>query len=43
LKEADMDIAFIEKPYVYHNNVTEVSQKYRINASGHKRKRAAGH
>jgi hypothetical protein len=41
MKEAHMDIALIQEPYVYQNQVTEISRKYRIFSSGHGKKRAA--
>jgi hypothetical protein len=41
MTEANVDIAFIQEPYVYQNQVTGISRKYRIFASGHGRKRAA--
>jgi hypothetical protein len=41
MKEANMGIAFIQETYIYQNLVTGISRKYRIFASGHRRKRAA--
>jgi hypothetical protein len=39
--ESAIDIAFIQKPYIYQNQVTGISRKYRIFACGNGRKRAA--
>jgi hypothetical protein len=41
MTEANMDITFIQEPYVYQNQVSGISRKYRIFACGHGRKRAA--
>jgi hypothetical protein len=40
-KEAHMDIALLEEPYVYQNQATGISQKYRIFSGGQGKKRAA--
>jgi hypothetical protein len=40
MKEAHMDIALIQEPYVYQNQVTGISRKYRIFSSGQGKKRA---
>ena len=40
-KEARVDIALIQKPHIYLNQVTGISRKYRIFSSGHGEKRAA--
>jgi hypothetical protein len=39
--ETAIDIAFIQQPHTYHNQVTGISRKYRIFACGNGRKRAA--
>jgi sugar/nucleoside kinase (ribokinase family) len=39
--ETATDIAFIQEPYSYHNQVTGISRKYRIFACGNGRKRTA--
>jgi hypothetical protein len=41
MKEAHMDIALNQEPYVYQNQVTGISWKYRLFSSGHGKKRAA--
>jgi hypothetical protein len=41
MKEAHMDIALIQEPYVYQNLVTGISRKYRIFSMGQGKKRAA--
>ena len=41
MTEVDMDIAFIQELYVYQNQVTGISHKHRLFASGQGRKRAA--
>jgi len=41
MTEDDMDIAFIQEPYVYQNQVTGILRKHRIFTSGQGRKRAA--
>jgi hypothetical protein len=41
MKEAHMDIALLQEPYVYQNQVTGISRKYRIFSGGQGKKRAA--
>jgi len=41
MKEANIDIAFIQEPYNYHNQVTGIPRKYKIFTSGKVRKSAA--
>jgi hypothetical protein len=41
MNEAHMDIALIQEPYVYRNQVTGISRKYRLFSSGQGKKRAA--
>jgi len=41
MKEANIDIAFIQEPYNYHNQVIRIPRHYKIFASGKVRKRAA--
>jgi hypothetical protein len=40
-KETDIDIAFIQEPYVYQNQVTGISRNYKVFTCGNGRKRAA--
>ena len=40
-KEANVDIAFIQEPYNYQNQVTGIPRNYKIFCSGKGRKRAA--
>ena len=39
--EMDIDIAFIQEPHIYQNQVTGISRKHRTFACGNGRKRAA--
>jgi hypothetical protein len=39
--ETALDIAFLQEPYIYQNQVTGISRKHRIFACGNGRKRAA--
>jgi len=41
MKEANIDIDFIQEPYNYHNQVIGVPRNYKIFTSGKVRKRAA--
>jgi hypothetical protein len=41
MKEAHMDIALLQEPYVYQNQVTGISRKYRIFSGGQGKKRSA--
>jgi len=41
MNEAHMDIALLQEPYVYQNQVTVISRKYRIFSSGQGKKTAA--
>ena len=40
-KEANIDIAFIQEPYNYQNQVTGIPRNYKVFTSGKERKRAA--
>ena len=40
-KETDIDMAFIQEPYIYQNQVTGISRSYKIFTCGKGRKRAA--
>jgi hypothetical protein len=40
-KETDIDIAFIQEPYVYQNQVTRISRNYKVFTCGNGRKLAA--
>ena len=40
MKEAHVDIALIQEPYVYQNQAKGISRKYRIFSSGQGKKRA---
>jgi hypothetical protein len=39
--EMAIDIAFIQEPYIYENQITGISRKHRIFACGNGRKKAA--
>jgi sugar/nucleoside kinase (ribokinase family) len=41
MKEATIDIAFIQEPHNYNNKVTGIPRNYRVYTSGKERKRAA--
>jgi len=41
MKEANIDIAFIQEPYNYHNEVIGIPRHYKIFTNGKVRKRAA--
>ena len=41
MKEANIDIAFVQEPYNYQNQVTGIPRNYKIFTSGRTRKRAA--
>ena len=40
-REANIDIAFIQEPYNYHNQVARIPRNYKVFTSGKERKRAA--
>jgi hypothetical protein len=40
-KETDIDMAFIQEPYISQNQVTEISRNYKVFTCGSGRKRAA--
>ena len=40
-KEANIDLAFIQEPYNYQNQVTGIPRNYKVFTSGKERKRAA--
>jgi len=40
-KEIDIDIAFVQEPYIYQNQVTGITRNYKVFTGGSGRKRAA--
>jgi len=40
-KETDTDIAFVQEPYIYQNQVTGITRNYKVFPGGSERKRAA--
>ena len=40
-KDTDIDIAFVQEPYIYQNQVTGITRNYKVFTGGSGRKRAA--
>ena len=40
-KETDIDIAFVQEPYIYQNQVTGITRNYKVFTCGNGRKREA--